>query len=67
MSLMKNKEYWRSLDQLDGTPEFKRFLESEFPDVADEAMDTVSRRKFLGLMGASMALAGATHIVTTLA
>ncbi len=58
MSLMKNREYWRSLDQLDETPEFKRFYESEFPEAMQDAGDHVSRRKFLGLMGASMALAG---------
>lgn len=58
MSLTKNREYWRSLDQLDETPEFKKFHESEFPEAMDEAGDQVSRRKFLGLMGASMALAG---------
>ncbi|MBN1479911.1 TAT-variant-translocated molybdopterin oxidoreductase [candidate division KSB1 bacterium] len=56
---LKNKQYWRSLDQLDGTAEFKRFLKAEFPeDAREENGDQVSRRQFLGLFGASMALAG---------
>lgn len=56
---LKNKQYWRSLDQLDGTAEFARFLATEFPTCAQEAAgDHLPRRKFLGLMGASMALAG---------
>ncbi len=59
MSYTTDKNYWRSLDQLEETPEFKRFLESEFPELADEGGDDkVSRRKFLTLMGASFALAG---------
>ncbi len=53
------KAYWRSLEELAESPEFTRFLEAEFPSVADEAKGgNVSRRRFLGLMGASMALAG---------
>lgn len=52
------KEYWRSLDQLAETPEFKQFLEREFPENASEMTNPVTRRKFLGLMGASIAFAG---------
>ena len=52
------KEYWRSLNQLADTPEFKDFLHREFPEGASELSDGMSRRKFLTLMGASMALAG---------
>ncbi|MCH8285625.1 TAT-variant-translocated molybdopterin oxidoreductase [candidate division KSB1 bacterium] len=55
---LKGKEYWRSLDQLAGTPEFKEFLHREFPVGASEMLDNTTRRKFLGLMGASLALAG---------
>jgi MoCo/4Fe-4S cofactor protein with predicted Tat translocation signal len=55
----KGKEYWRSLDQLAQTPEFKEFLYREFPQGASEFDDNGwSRRSFLALMGASVALAG---------
>ena len=53
------KQYWRSLGELSDTPEFRDWLEREFPAGAAElAGDDVSRRSFLRLMGASMALAG---------
>ena len=53
------RKYWRSLDELVDTPEFRSQLEREFPAGASELnLDTVSRRNFLKLMGASTALAG---------
>ncbi|MGE0444907.1 MAG: TAT-variant-translocated molybdopterin oxidoreductase [Vicinamibacterales bacterium] len=54
----RGKEYWRSLEQLSSTPEFKEFLHREFPQNASEWLDPVGRRGFLKLMGASLALAG---------
>ncbi|NQV42977.1 MAG: TAT-variant-translocated molybdopterin oxidoreductase [Candidatus Marinimicrobia bacterium] len=57
---VQGKTYWRSLDHLAETPEFKELVEKEFPEGADELKNPVSRRKFLSLMGASMALAGLT-------
>jgi MoCo/4Fe-4S cofactor protein with predicted Tat translocation signal len=54
------KTYWRSLDELAETPEFKKFVESEFPSSMPEFMTAPTRRRFLQLMGASMALAGLT-------
>ncbi|MBC8145079.1 MAG: TAT-variant-translocated molybdopterin oxidoreductase [bacterium] len=51
-------EYWQSLEQLAGTPEFQDYLDHEFPHGADEEMDAVTRRHFLKIMGASFALAG---------
>ncbi len=54
----KGKRYWRSLDELANTPEFQTAVEREFPSAAQEWVDPVSRRGFLKLMGASMALAG---------
>ena len=52
------KEYWRSLDQLADSDEFKKFLHREFPEGASEMNNAWSRRNFLTMMGASMALAG---------
>ncbi len=40
--------------------EFREFLHREFPAQASEWLDPVGRRNFLKLMGASLALAGAT-------
>jgi MoCo/4Fe-4S cofactor protein with predicted Tat translocation signal len=54
----KGKAYWRSLDQLAQTPEFKEFLHREFPQGASEFNNGWSRRSFLTLMGASVAMAG---------
>jgi molybdopterin-containing oxidoreductase family iron-sulfur binding subunit len=54
----KGKRYWRSIDELAGTPEFQAAVEKEFPSAAQEWVDPVSRRGFLKLMGASLALAG---------
>ena len=47
---------WRSLDQLDGDPAFRRFLHTEFPDAMPAG--GVDRRAFLRLMAASLSLAG---------
>src|SRR6187397_2366424 len=54
----RGREYWRSLESLAETPEFKEFLHREFPQNASEWLDPVGRRGFLKLMGASLALAG---------
>ncbi|MGH8005611.1 MAG: TAT-variant-translocated molybdopterin oxidoreductase, partial [Candidatus Binatia bacterium] len=50
--------YWRSLEELADTPGFADFLHREFPRQAAEWTDPLSRRQFLQLMGASLALAG---------
>jgi molybdopterin-containing oxidoreductase family iron-sulfur binding subunit len=55
---LEGKKYWRSLDELAGTPEFHDFLHREFPAQASEFTDPKGRRQFLQLMGASLALAG---------
>ncbi|QDU66268.1 TAT-variant-translocated molybdopterin oxidoreductase [Engelhardtia mirabilis] len=54
-----NTRYWRSLEELERTDEFKDFAFREFPEGADK-LDGVDRRRFLQLMGASTALAGAS-------
>ncbi|MGB7926879.1 MAG: TAT-variant-translocated molybdopterin oxidoreductase [Terriglobales bacterium] len=53
-------EYWRSLEELAGSEEFKEMLHREFPKGASEWLDSFSRRGFLKTMGASLALAGLT-------
>jgi len=53
------RRYWRSTDDLADTPEFREWLEREFPSSAAQLNgDEWSRRSFLKLMGASVALAG---------
>jgi MoCo/4Fe-4S cofactor protein with predicted Tat translocation signal len=53
------KRYWRSLGEYADAPEFREWLEREFPaGIAELKGDEWSRRDFLKLMGASMALAG---------
>ena len=52
------KKYWRSLEELADKPGFGEMLSREFPQQASEWIDPVSRRGFLKLAGASLALAG---------
>ena len=52
------RRYWRSLDELADTPEFKEWLHREFPQGASELTDGATRRHFLKIMSASFALAG---------
>src|SRR5215472_18288851 len=53
-------KYWRTLEELSGQEEeaFGELLEREFPRAHSEWVDSVSRRDFLKLAGASIALAG---------
>ena len=53
------RTYWRSLGEYSRTPDFEEWLHREFPAGAAEwENDPLSRRNFLRLMGASLALAG---------
>jgi MoCo/4Fe-4S cofactor protein with predicted Tat translocation signal len=54
----RGREYWQSLEELADTPEFREYVEKEFPEQSTEWNDPVGRRTFLKLMGASLALAG---------
>ena len=52
------RTYWRSLDELAQTSEFREWLYREFPQGASEWTDPVSRRHFTKIMSASFLLAG---------
>ena len=54
------RRYWKNLNELADTPEFNAMMQEEFPRQAmqGEWVDAVSRRGFLKVMGASLALAG---------
>ena len=54
------RRFWKNLDELAATPEFNEMMAEEFPRQAmqGEWVDAVSRRGFLKVMGASLALAG---------
>ncbi len=59
----RGPQLWRSLDELAATPEFEELLHREFPRQASEWLDDAdgfSRRRFLQLSAASLALAGLT-------
>ncbi len=62
----RDARYWTSLDELQKTPEYQKFVESEFQSspiregLSDEDMDKGwARRDFLKLMGASLAMSAA--------
>lgn len=52
------KTFWRSLDEVADTPEFRSFLNAEFPASVDSLTSSLDRRQFLKLMGASLAMSG---------
>lgn len=56
--LTSDSDMWRSLDEIAGTAEFRRFVEAEFPSIAERLPARLSRRTLLKLMGASLSLAG---------
>ena len=58
LSSAQGKEYWRCLEELAGSEAFEQLLRAEYPRQASALVDSVDRRGFLKLMGASLALAG---------
>lgn len=53
--------YWRSMEQLAASPAYQEEVAREFPEGADSApADDVSRRGFLSVVAAAVAMAGAT-------
>jgi molybdopterin-containing oxidoreductase family iron-sulfur binding subunit len=53
-----NRTYWRSPEQIEGSPESREFLEREFQEGASELPEGVTRRDMMMLLGASLSLAG---------
>src|SRR5579859_400536 len=56
----QGRKYWRSLEQIAGTPDFQQMLHREFPVGASEWPPDLSRRSFLKFAATSFALAGLT-------
>ncbi|MGI9471775.1 MAG: TAT-variant-translocated molybdopterin oxidoreductase [Rubripirellula sp.] len=55
----KKPSYWRSLSEFRGQEDFNEYLDREFPVAASEFPEGVSRRRWMQLMGASLAVVGA--------
>ena len=63
----KGPSYWRSLEEQAQAAEFRAWLDQEFPVLAGQLQEAerrgaTSRRQFLRLMAASMALAGVSGL-----
>jgi len=58
------KAFWRTLDELADDPSFVERLHNEFPSQVEAITDPTTRRTFMKLMGASLALAGVTACTT---
>ncbi|MGI8884825.1 MAG: TAT-variant-translocated molybdopterin oxidoreductase [Pyrinomonadaceae bacterium] len=57
------KEYWRSVEEYVDAPEFAEFVKHEYPAQAEEWDNSLSRRNFIKVMGASLAFAGLSGCV----
>src|ERR1700689_4411020 len=54
----RSSRYWKSLEQWENTPEFRRLMQDEFAPGALDGDGGPSRRTFLKALAASMAMAG---------
>ena len=61
LARLSGRPVWRSADEFAGDPGFKDFVEREFPGGAS-LLEETSRRSFMKVMGASLALAGAATL-----
>jgi len=52
------KRFWKSLEELSDTQEYRNFLKNEFPANSDKNSDGINRRDVLKLMAASAAMTG---------
>ncbi|MCI0650415.1 MAG: TAT-variant-translocated molybdopterin oxidoreductase [Planctomycetes bacterium] len=57
-AVAEEPRHWRSLEELAETEEFRRIVAKEFPHIAPRLDTSSSRRDFLKIMGASLAMAG---------
>lgn len=57
------KQYWRSIEEFVDAPEFGEFVKTEYPEQAETWDNSLSRRNFVKVMGASIALAGLSGCV----
>lgn len=51
-------KYWRSLEEVSQTDDFKKLLKEEFPESSSLWEANLGRRDFMKLMGAGLAMAG---------
>jgi molybdopterin-containing oxidoreductase family iron-sulfur binding subunit len=58
LGYVHGKHYWRTLEELADSAAFQELMRREFPEQASVWPTSLSRRRFLTLMGASLALAG---------
>ncbi|MDW8261539.1 MAG: TAT-variant-translocated molybdopterin oxidoreductase [Phycisphaerales bacterium] len=54
------RTYWQSFDHLEDAPSVQELLSREFPGYSPSDIASMPRRRFLKLMGASLALSGLT-------
>jgi molybdopterin-containing oxidoreductase family iron-sulfur binding subunit len=59
-SSLTGKKYWRSLDEMADSPQFREWAQREFQEDAPEMLAGGSRRTLLKLMAAGFGLAGLT-------
>jgi MoCo/4Fe-4S cofactor protein with predicted Tat translocation signal len=59
----EGREYWRSVEEFVDAPEFAEFVSREYPHEVEEWDNSLSRRNFVKVMGASLALAGLSGCV----
>src|ERR1043166_2715895 len=65
LSTTRGPEYWRCLEELADTDEFRELLAQEFPRQASAWPENIDRRDFLKFMGASLALGGLSGCVSS--
>ena len=61
----RGAEYWRCLEELADSAEFKKLVDLEAPRYGAAWSEAMDRREFLKLMGASLALAGLSGCVSS--